>query len=49
MIDYEISSLMSSNPDVDLPNLLDENQHNSLSQLKEELNNLRVVNKKYAK
>lgn len=49
MIDYEISSLMSANPDVDLPDLLNEKQHNSLSELKEELNNLRVINKKYAK
>jgi len=49
MIDHEISSLMSANPDTDLPNLLNEDQHKSLGELKEQLSNLRVVNKKYAK
>ena len=49
MIDHEISSLMTSNPDVQLPDLLDENQHKSLGELKVELANLREVNKKYAK
>jgi hypothetical protein len=49
MIDYEISSLMSANPDSDLPHLLDKSQHESLEKLKIELNNLREVNKKYAK
>lgn len=49
MIDHEISSLMSSNPDVDLPQLLNEEQHNYLDQLKVELSNLRDVNKKYAR
>ena len=49
IIDYEISNLMTSNPDVELPNLLNEEQHHLLDELKEELNNLREVNKSYAK
>jgi len=49
MIDHEISSLMTNNPDLDLSELLNEEQHKSLEQLKVELNNLREVNKKYAK
>ncbi|MCW9026280.1 MAG: hypothetical protein OQJ77_03105, partial [Thiovulaceae bacterium] len=34
MIDHEISSLMSKNPDSDLPNLLNEEQHKALDDLK---------------
>ncbi len=49
MIDYEISTLMSASPNVDLPNLLNEEQHSALDELKEELNNLREANKHYAK
>ena len=49
MIDHEISSLMSNNPDKDLPNLLTNEQHDSLDELKTELSNLRDVNKRYAK
>ncbi len=49
MIDYEISSLMSANPEADLPQLLDEHQHKSLELLKIELKNLREINKRYAK
>jgi len=49
MIDYEISSLMTANPDIELPNLLDEEQHILLDELKVELNKLREVNKHYAK
>ena len=49
MIDHEISNLMSSNPEMDLPQLLNEEQHNYLDQLKTELSNLREVNKKYAR
>jgi len=49
MIDHEISSLMTSSPDKDLPQLLNEEQHESLSQLKTELSTLREVNKSYAK
>jgi len=49
MIDHEISSLMSSNPDTDLPDLLNKGQFESLDKLKIELNNLREVNKKYTR
>lgn len=49
MIDHEISSLMSTSPDTDLPQLLSEEQHAYLDELKVELSNLREVNKKYAK
>jgi len=49
MIDHEISSLMSSNPNMDLPELLNEQQHEYLDQLKIELSNLRDINKKYAR
>lgn len=49
MIDHEISSLMTKNPELDLPNLLNNEQHQALEQLKEELVNLREINKKYAK
>jgi hypothetical protein len=49
MIDHEISSLMSTNPDKDLPELLDEEQHQALDELKTELSNLRDVNQRYAK
>ena len=49
MIDHEISSLMTAHPDKDLPQLLNEDQHTALSELKVELSNLRDVNKHYAK
>jgi cystathionine beta-lyase family protein involved in aluminum resistance len=49
IIDHEISSLMTSNPDIDLPNLLNQEQHQLLEELKTELNNLRDINKQYAK
>ena len=49
MIDHEISSLMTANPDKDLPQLLSEEQHTALGELKTELSNLRDVNKHYAK
>jgi len=49
MIDHEISSLMTKNPELDLPNLLNNEQHQALEQLKEELVNLREINKRYAK
>ena len=49
MIDHEISSLMSKNPDMDLPQLISEEQHNQLDDLKAELNKLRDVNKHYAR
>ncbi len=49
MIDHEIASLISANPTAELPELLSEEQHTLLAQLKEELSNLREVNKHYAK
>lgn len=49
MIDHEISSLMTKNPDMDLPELLSKEQHLQLDDLKKELNNLRNVNKHYAR
>ncbi|MFA6192545.1 MAG: hypothetical protein WC665_09360 [Sulfurimonas sp.] len=49
MIDYEISALMSTHPEKDLPQLLNEEQHQSLSELKIELSKLRTANKRYAK
>ena len=49
MIDHEISALMTSNPDVQLPELLNEEQHQLLDDLKVELSHLHEVNKKYAK
>ena len=49
MIDHEISSLMTSNPSVELPKLLNKEQHQLLDELKVELSNLREVNKHYAK
>jgi len=49
IIDHEISSLMTSNPNVELPDLLNQEQHILLDELKVELNNLREVNKQYAK
>jgi len=49
MIDHEISRLMSTHPDKDLPDLLNAQQHQMLEQLKEKLNSLRDVNQHYAK
>ena len=49
MIDHEISSLMSANPQKELPLLLNEEQHKLLDDFKEELSNLREINKRYAK
>lgn len=49
MIDHEISSLMTAEPNKELPELLNEEQHEALSKLKIELSNLRDVNKRYAK
>jgi Mg2+ and Co2+ transporter CorA len=40
---------MSAHPEKDLPALLDEQQHMFLSDLKNELSNLREENKHYAK
>jgi len=49
MIDHEISSLMTSNPDTDLPKLLNAQQHILLDELKIKLSRLREVNREYAK
>ncbi len=49
MIDHEISKLMTQNPDVSLDKLLNEEENESLSNLKSSLSALRDVNKKYAK
>ena len=49
MIDHEISSMMTSNPDTQIENLLNEEQHTLLEELKKELSTLREVNKHYAK
>ena len=49
MIDHDISVLMTNEPDKDLPQLLNQEQHDALDELKIELSNLRDVNKKYAK
>ncbi|MBL0707689.1 MAG: hypothetical protein JJW00_01400 [Sulfurimonas sp.] len=49
MIDHEISSLMTQNPDADLETLLNKEQHLLLDDLKVELNNLRDSNKHYAR
>ncbi|MFT5662238.1 MAG: hypothetical protein ACI9TV_002888 [Sulfurimonas sp.] len=49
MIDHEISKLMTTQPNKDLPELLNKEQHKALDDLKLELSNLRDVNKRYAK
>ncbi|MBD3797229.1 MAG: hypothetical protein IE887_05740 [Campylobacterales bacterium] len=49
MIDHEISSLMTQNPNLSLPDLLNDEQHLLLEQFKSELSELREVNKEYAK
>ena len=49
MIDHEISCLMTSNPEVALPDLLSDEQHQLLDDLKVELSKLHDVNKEYAK
>lgn len=49
IIDHEISSLMTKKPEMDLPELINPEQHLQLEELKVELNNLRDVNKHYAR
>jgi len=49
MIDHEIASLISINPSIELTQLLNEEQHKYLAELKVELQNLRDANKRYAK
>jgi len=49
MIDHEIASLIASHPGVALPELLNEQQHQLLEELKIQLSNLKDINQKYAK
>ena len=49
MIDYEISLLISSNPNQELSSLITQEQHKLLDDLKVELSNLHEINKRYAK
>ena len=49
MIDYEISSLISASPNIELSQLLNEQQHQLLEELKVKLSILHDVNKEYAK
>ncbi len=49
MIDHEISKLMTSNPQKELPELLNNEQHAKLDELKEELQNLKTINQHYAR
>ena len=49
MIDHEISSLMTRNPELELPELINQDQHLQLDELKVKLNKLRDVNKHYAR
>ncbi len=49
MIDHEISKLMTQNPGTPLPDLLDNEQHIKLDELKTKLNTLKEINQKYAR
>jgi len=49
LIDHEISKLMTSNPNKDLPELLNQEEHAKLDELKTELANLKEINQKYAR
>jgi len=49
MIDHEISKLMSQNPQKGMSELLSSEQHAKLDLMKTKLEELRVVNKRYAK
>jgi len=49
MIDHTISGLMTAHPDVELPQLLNEEQHKLLGDLRVELERLKDVNQEYAK
>jgi len=49
MIDHEISKLVTTNPQTQLSELLNAEQHKLLDELKIELAKLHEVNKKYAK
>ena len=49
MIDHEISTQVRLHPDAKLTELLNEEQHVMLNELKAELTNLHAINKRYAK
>ena len=49
LIDGAILSLMTLNPQKELTELLNDEQHTMLGELKDELANLHTVNKRYAK
>ncbi len=49
MIDYEIAKMIEENPNKELPELLNEEQHLLLDALKVKLSKLHEVNKEYAK
>lgn len=49
MIDYEISKLMSANPELGMGELLNDEQHDLLDALRSGLKELHVINKNYAK
>lgn len=49
MIDHEIASLMTANPQTQLPDLLNDEQHELLGELKSKLSKLKEVNHEYAK
>ena len=49
MIDHAISVLMSTNPQKELPERLNEEQHRALDELRNDLSELREINKEYAK
>ncbi len=49
LIDHEISKLMTSYPNKDLPELLNDTEHVKLDELKAELSNLKEINQKYAR
>jgi len=49
MIDHTIATMVSQNPGVELPKLLDTKQHQLLDELRKELETLKEVNQHYAK
>ena len=49
MIDHEISSLTTNNPNIELSQLLNEEQHQLLEELRIKLSTLHSVNREYAK
>jgi len=49
MIDHEISKLMTAAPDKGMSELLSKSEHSQLQAMKNALNALREVNKRYAK